>query len=268
MISLRLVSVAALTVAGAGICHCVAARRYAQRYQAGKEDPYLDRSHQLSLRPDRRKIAAFGFRRRYRQASRPGPGRGIRDHPDHRIFSHSAVAERQGRSRHLLAVDHPRPRQGDRFLGALCGSSFRGGGAEEYRREEPAGSRRQESRRDPRNDAGHRSHPARQEHADRQIRGRRHAWRLRWRRGRRTCSRPAAPRSSPSTTGIRPANSSRRSRCRRSCLRSACARATPELLAWVNDWVKANLRNGKLNAINKTYHGVDLSPDIVKMGSN
>jgi polar amino acid transport system substrate-binding protein len=41
-----------------------------------------------------------------------------------------------------------------------------------------------------------------------------------------------------------------------------------ELLNWTNDWVKANLRNGKLNAINKTYHGVDLSPDVVKMGSN
>jgi len=38
----------------------------------------------------------------------------------------------------------------------------------------------------------------------------------------------------------------------------------PELLAWVNDWVKANLKNGKLNAINKAYHGVDLSPDVLK----
>src|ERR1700730_4639762 len=33
----------------------------------------------------------------------------------------------------------------------------------------------------------------------------------------------------------------------------------PELLAWANDWVKVNLKNGKLNAINKAYHGVDLS---------
>ena len=32
----------------------------------------------------------------------------------------------------------------------------------------------------------------------------------------------------------------------------------PELKAWVNDWVKANLRNGKLGAINKKYHGVDI----------
>jgi polar amino acid transport system substrate-binding protein len=38
----------------------------------------------------------------------------------------------------------------------------------------------------------------------------------------------------------------------------------PALLAWVNDWVKANLKNGKLSAINKAYHGVDLSPDLLK----
>ena len=42
----------------------------------------------------------------------------------------------------------------------------------------------------------------------------------------------------------------------------------PELLAWVNDWVKANLKNGKLNAINKAYHGVDLSPDVLKAGAD
>jgi polar amino acid transport system substrate-binding protein len=41
-----------------------------------------------------------------------------------------------------------------------------------------------------------------------------------------------------------------------------------ELLAWTNDWVKANLKNGKLNAINKAYHGVDLAPEVLKMGSN
>jgi polar amino acid transport system substrate-binding protein len=41
-----------------------------------------------------------------------------------------------------------------------------------------------------------------------------------------------------------------------------------ELLAWTNDWIKANLKNGKLNAINKAYHGVDLTPDVLKMGSN
>ena len=32
----------------------------------------------------------------------------------------------------------------------------------------------------------------------------------------------------------------------------------PRLLAWLNDWVKANLRNGKLAAIYKQYHGVDI----------
>jgi len=32
----------------------------------------------------------------------------------------------------------------------------------------------------------------------------------------------------------------------------------PKLLAWVNDWVKTNLRNGKLAAIYKQYHGVDI----------
>ncbi|MDB5520040.1 MAG: amino acid transporter [Tardiphaga sp.] len=41
-----------------------------------------------------------------------------------------------------------------------------------------------------------------------------------------------------------------------------------ELLAWTNDWVKANLKNGKLNAINKAYHGVDLSPDVLKAGND
>ena len=32
----------------------------------------------------------------------------------------------------------------------------------------------------------------------------------------------------------------------------------PKLLAWLNDWVKANLRNGQLAAIYKQYHGVDI----------
>jgi polar amino acid transport system substrate-binding protein len=41
-----------------------------------------------------------------------------------------------------------------------------------------------------------------------------------------------------------------------------------ELLAWVNNWVKANLKNGKLNAINKAYHGVDLSPAVLKLGDD
>jgi polar amino acid transport system substrate-binding protein len=42
----------------------------------------------------------------------------------------------------------------------------------------------------------------------------------------------------------------------------------PELLAWTNNWVKANLKNGKLNAINKAYHGVDLSADVLKAGND
>lgn len=42
----------------------------------------------------------------------------------------------------------------------------------------------------------------------------------------------------------------------------------PELLNWVNGWIKTNLKNGKLNAINKEYHGVDLSPDVLKAGNS
>jgi polar amino acid transport system substrate-binding protein len=41
----------------------------------------------------------------------------------------------------------------------------------------------------------------------------------------------------------------------------------PELLNWVNAWVKTNLKNGRLNAINRTYHEVDLSPDVIKAGN-
>jgi len=41
----------------------------------------------------------------------------------------------------------------------------------------------------------------------------------------------------------------------------------PELLKWVNAWVKTNLKNGRLNAINKAYHEVDLSPDVIKAGN-
>jgi polar amino acid transport system substrate-binding protein len=41
-----------------------------------------------------------------------------------------------------------------------------------------------------------------------------------------------------------------------------------ELLAWVNNWVKTNLKNGRLNAINKAYHGVDLSPDVIKAAND
>jgi len=35
------------------------------------------------------------------------------------------------------------------------------------------------------------------------------------------------------------------------------------LRAWVNDWVRTNLDNGKLNAIYKKYHGVDLPTHIL-----
>ncbi|CAN5799014.1 transporter substrate-binding domain-containing protein [soil metagenome] len=35
----------------------------------------------------------------------------------------------------------------------------------------------------------------------------------------------------------------------------------PKLLAWINDWVRTNLKNGKLGAIYKQYHGVDIPVD-------
>jgi polar amino acid transport system substrate-binding protein len=43
----------------------------------------------------------------------------------------------------------------------------------------------------------------------------------------------------------------------------------PQLLAWINDWVKTNLKNGKLAAIYKQYHGVDIPTDelLAKSGS-
>ena len=37
----------------------------------------------------------------------------------------------------------------------------------------------------------------------------------------------------------------------------------PKLLAWVNDWVRANLQNGKLIAIYKTHHGIDIDPALL-----
>lgn len=37
----------------------------------------------------------------------------------------------------------------------------------------------------------------------------------------------------------------------------------PKLLAWVNDWVKANLQNGKLVAIYKAHHGIDIDPALL-----
>jgi len=38
----------------------------------------------------------------------------------------------------------------------------------------------------------------------------------------------------------------------------------PRLLAWVNDWVKANHANGKLNEIFKKYHGAEIPKDVVE----
>jgi polar amino acid transport system substrate-binding protein len=41
----------------------------------------------------------------------------------------------------------------------------------------------------------------------------------------------------------------------------------PKLLAWVNDWVRANLKNGKLAAIYKQYHGIDIPTEqLLKAG--
>ena len=38
----------------------------------------------------------------------------------------------------------------------------------------------------------------------------------------------------------------------------------PKLLAWINDWVKANHANGKLNEIFKKYHGSEIPKDVVE----
>ena len=40
----------------------------------------------------------------------------------------------------------------------------------------------------------------------------------------------------------------------------------PRLKEWINNWITANLKNGKLNAIYKKYHGKDL-PATVTAGS-
>lgn len=37
----------------------------------------------------------------------------------------------------------------------------------------------------------------------------------------------------------------------------------PRLLAWVNDWVRANLQNGKLVAIYKMHHGIEIDPAML-----
>ncbi|MBV9833529.1 MAG: transporter substrate-binding domain-containing protein [Alphaproteobacteria bacterium] len=42
----------------------------------------------------------------------------------------------------------------------------------------------------------------------------------------------------------------------------------PQLKAWVDNWVKTNLKNGKLAAIYKKYHGIDIPTDqLLKAGS-
>ncbi len=42
----------------------------------------------------------------------------------------------------------------------------------------------------------------------------------------------------------------------------------PQLKAWVDGWVKTNLQNGKLGAIYKKWHGVDIPVDqLLKVGS-
>ncbi|VVE26804.1 amino acid ABC transporter [Pandoraea pneumonica] len=38
----------------------------------------------------------------------------------------------------------------------------------------------------------------------------------------------------------------------------------PRLKEWINEWVKTNLKNGKLNAIYKKYHGRDLPDSVTK----
>ena len=50
------------------------------------------------------------------------------------------LADRQGGHRYLLAVDHARARQGDRFFCSLRGSAVGGGGAEKHQRQILGGS--------------------------------------------------------------------------------------------------------------------------------
>jgi polar amino acid transport system substrate-binding protein len=38
----------------------------------------------------------------------------------------------------------------------------------------------------------------------------------------------------------------------------------PQLLAWINNWVKANHANGKLNEIFKKYHGAEIPKEVVE----
>ena len=41
----------------------------------------------------------------------------------------------------------------------------------------------------------------------------------------------------------------------------------PRLKAKIDEWVRANLKNGQLNAIYKKFHGVDLPEDVTKNGA-
>jgi|SRR5690606_24931425 len=41
----------------------------------------------------------------------------------------------------------------------------------------------------------------------------------------------------------------------------------PELMAWVNDWIRSNLKNGKLNDIHLKYAGVPIPEEIIN-GAN
>ena len=47
----------------------------------------------------------------------------------------------------------------------------------------------------------------------------------------------------------------------------AMPKQTPKLKAWVDDWVRANLKNGRLNEVYKKYHGSDLSPKVIANGA-
>lgn len=38
----------------------------------------------------------------------------------------------------------------------------------------------------------------------------------------------------------------------------------PRLLEWVNTWIRTNIKNGKLNELNKKYHGAGLPDEVIK----
>lgn len=47
----------------------------------------------------------------------------------------------------------------------------------------------------------------------------------------------------------------------------AMPKQTPKLKAWLDEWVRKNLKNGNLNAAYKKYHGNDLSPSVLANGA-